>query len=56
MFRETTGTTPLQWLCAERVRRAQDLLEDTDETVERIASLCGFGSAYQRTFRSHATT
>ena len=35
-FRETTGTTPLQWLCAERVRRAQDLLENTDDTIERI--------------------
>jgi AraC family transcriptional activator FtrA len=52
-FRETTGTTPLQWLCAERVRRAQDLLENTDETVERIASLCGFGSAHQ--MRTHFT-
>jgi transcriptional regulator GlxA family with amidase domain len=39
-FRETTGTTPLQWLCAERVRRAQDLLENTDETA---ASATGQG-------------
>jgi AraC-like DNA-binding protein len=31
----------LQWLCAERVRRAQDLLENTDDTIERIATLCG---------------
>ena len=38
----TTGTTPLQWLCAERVRRAQELLESTEDTVERIATLCGF--------------
>jgi transcriptional regulator GlxA family with amidase domain len=50
-FRETTGTTPLQWLCAERVRRAQDLLENTDDTIERIATLCGFGSAHQ--MRTH---
>jgi AraC-like DNA-binding protein len=49
--RETTGTTPLQWLCAERVRRAQDLLENTDDTIERIATLCGFGSAHQ--MRTH---
>ena len=42
-FREMTGTTPLQWLCAERVRRAQDLLENTDDTVDRIAepAACG---------------
>jgi AraC family transcriptional regulator, transcriptional activator FtrA len=52
-FRETTGTTPLQWLCAERVRRAQDLLENTGHTIERIAILCGFGSAHQ--MRTHFT-
>jgi AraC family transcriptional activator FtrA len=52
-FRETTGTTPLQWLCAERVRRAQDLLENTDDTIERIATSCGFGSAHQ--MRTHFT-
>ena len=44
-FREYV-TTPLQWLCAERVRRAQEL-ESTDNTIERIAALCGFGSAHQ---------
>jgi transcriptional regulator GlxA family with amidase domain len=43
----------LQWLCAERVRRAQDLLENTDDTIERIAMLCGFGSAHQ--LRTHFT-
>jgi transcriptional regulator GlxA family with amidase domain len=52
-FRETTGTTPLQWLCAERVRRAQELLESSEDTVERIATRCGFGSAHQ--LRVHFT-
>jgi AraC family transcriptional regulator, transcriptional activator FtrA len=52
-FRETTGTTPLQWLCAERVRRAQDLLENTDETIDRIADACGLGSAHR--LRTHFT-
>ena len=52
-FRETTGTTPLQWLCRERVRRAQDLLENTDDTIDRIAARCGFGSAPR--LRSHFT-
>ena len=52
-FRETTGTTPLQWLCAERVRRAQDLLENTDDTVDRIASMSGLGSAQR--LRTHFT-
>ena len=52
-FRETTGTTPLQWLCAERVRRAQDLLENTDDTIDRIAERCGLGSAHR--LRTHFT-
>jgi AraC family transcriptional regulator, transcriptional activator FtrA len=52
-FREATGTTPLQWMCAERVRRAQDLLENTDDTIDRIAASCGFGSAHQ--MRTHFT-
>lgn len=50
-FREATGTTPLQWLCRERVRRAQDLLENTDDTIDRIADLCGLGSAHR--LRTH---
>ena len=52
-FRATTGTTPLQWLCAERVRRAQDLLENTGDTIDRIADTCGLGSAHR--LRTHFT-
>jgi transcriptional regulator GlxA family with amidase domain len=52
-FRETTGTTPLHWLCVERVRRARELLENTDDTVDRIADMCGFGSA--QILRTHFT-
>ena len=44
-FYAATGTTPLQWLLAERVRRAQELLETSDQTIDRIAAECGFGSA-----------
>ncbi len=44
-FRDATGTTPRQWILAQRVILAQRLLETTDEPVERIASRCGFGSA-----------
>jgi transcriptional regulator GlxA family with amidase domain len=44
-FRAATGTTPRQWLLSQRVMLAQRLLETTDESVEHIASLCGFGSA-----------
>lgn len=44
-FVAVTGTTPLQWLLRQRVLLAQQLLETTDEPVERLASRCGFGSA-----------
>jgi transcriptional regulator GlxA family with amidase domain len=52
-FQAATGTTPLQWLLQQRVRRARHLLESTDEPIERIASLAGFGSAPN--FRAHFT-
>lgn len=44
-FRAETGTSPLRWLLHQRVLRAQRLLETSREGVERIAVLCGFGSA-----------
>ncbi|NUT36079.1 MAG: helix-turn-helix domain-containing protein [Hamadaea sp.] len=44
-FAETTGTSPLRWLTTERIRLAQQLLETTDEPVERIAHRTGFGTA-----------
>lgn len=44
-FREQTGTTPLQWLLATRVRRAQALLETTRLSVEQIATRTGFETA-----------
>jgi transcriptional regulator GlxA family with amidase domain len=44
-FQTATGTTPLQWMLSQRVRRAQHLLEATDEPIERIATLSGFGTA-----------
>ncbi|MFD1536350.1 GlxA family transcriptional regulator [Nonomuraea guangzhouensis] len=52
-FREQTGTTPLQWLLRARVRRAQLLLETTDDGVERIAAQAGFGSptAFRERFK-----
>jgi len=44
-FRAVTGTTPHQWLVRQRVLYAQRLLETTDESVDRVAALAGFGSA-----------
>jgi len=52
-FQAATGTTPLQWLLAQRVRRARHLLEATDEPVERVATMAGFGTAAN--LRQHFT-
>lgn len=50
-FRETTGTTPLRWLLTQRIRRAQELLEATDDSVDAIATATGMGTA--TTLRRH---
>jgi AraC family transcriptional activator FtrA len=50
-FRAATGAAPIEWLLRLRVRRAQELLESTDEPVERIAEIAGFGSP--ETLRHH---
>ena len=44
-FLASTGTTPLQWILAERVRLAQRLLETTGLPVDAIAHQSGFGTA-----------
>lgn len=44
-FRATVGQTPLQWLLTQRVRRAQELLESTDESIEAVAHATGMGTA-----------
>ena len=41
-FRDQTGTTPLQWVLSARVRRAQELLEMGNHSVEAIAEATGF--------------
>lgn len=44
-FREETGLSPQQWLVRQRIDRARQLLEDSDQPVDRIAQESGFGSA-----------
>ncbi|MFC1413495.1 helix-turn-helix domain-containing protein [Streptacidiphilus sp. N1-12] len=44
-FRSVLGETPLQWLLTQRVRRAQELLEATDQSVEAVALATGMGTA-----------
>src|SRR5215472_1714005 len=50
-FVAETGTTPQRWLTGQRILLAQQLLEDTDETIDFIAERAGFGNA--ATFRHH---
>src|SRR5437763_853802 len=60
-FRATTGTTPMQWVLRQRVLLAQRLLETSDEPVDRVAELAGFGSPaalrqhFQRLVRTSPT-
>jgi transcriptional regulator GlxA family with amidase domain len=50
-FAATTGQSPLRWLHTQRVRRAQELLETTDLSIEQIAARTGMGTA--TTLRRH---
>ena len=50
-FRAASGAAPIEWLIRLRVRRAQDLLETTDASVDRVAELSGFGAS--ETLRHH---
>ena len=44
-FREATGVTVSKWLAAERIGRAQQLLETTDMSIEQVAAEAGFGTS-----------
>ena len=44
-FTRLVGKTPHQIIAEERLRRARQLLIDTDFTLEQIAAMSGFSSA-----------
>jgi AraC family transcriptional activator FtrA len=44
-FLAETGTTPHRWLTMQRVLYAQQLLEETQLSIEQVAAQCGFGTA-----------
>jgi transcriptional regulator GlxA family with amidase domain len=50
-FRAATGAAPIEWLIRLRVRRAQDLLETSDASIDHIADASGFGAP--ETLRHH---
>jgi AraC family transcriptional activator FtrA len=53
-FAEELGTSPGQWLLAQRINAARALLEETDLTVDAIASRVGLASATNLRRRFHA--
>ena len=55
-FRNETGTTPLQWLLAQRVSAAQRLLETSTLPIERIAERVGLGTAANLRVHFHRVT
>jgi len=44
-FVQETGTTPQRWLTGQRILLAQQLLEESDATVDLVAERSGFGNA-----------
>ena len=44
-FAAVTGTTPKEWIVAQRLVLGRRLLETTDASVERVAVASGFGTA-----------
>jgi AraC-like DNA-binding protein len=53
-FRATTGVPPHKWLLLHRIRRACEMMEQTDLTLAEIAHSCGFAdqSHFSRRFRA----
>jgi AraC-like DNA-binding protein len=44
LFKQELGQTPHKWLTAIRLEHAKRLLAESDQTLEQIASACGFSS------------
>lgn len=44
-FKQVTGSTFGEWLTSERIKSAQQHLETTQDSVEIIATACGFGTS-----------
>lgn len=54
-FKKSTGMTPVEYLTAMRLQRAEGLLIHSDHSVAQIAALCGFENPYyfSNTFKKH---
>ncbi|MFI5663902.1 GlxA family transcriptional regulator [Streptomyces sp. NPDC051684] len=58
IFKSELGTTPSAYVESARVERARQRLESSDDTLDRIASTCGFGTTdtLVRAFRRRLDT
>lgn len=58
IFKAELGRTPHAYVESVRVERAANLLETTDDTLERVATVCGFGTVDTliRAFRRRLAT
>ncbi|MDQ2847659.1 MAG: helix-turn-helix domain-containing protein [Actinomycetota bacterium] len=52
-FVAETGSTPARWLALQRLHHARYLLEETELSIEQVATRCGFGTGAQ--LRHHFT-
>jgi AraC family transcriptional regulator len=55
-FKVSMGTPPHRWLLRQRVRRAGEMLERTNESIAAIALACGFADQSHLTRVFHAVT
>ncbi|MFF1510386.1 GlxA family transcriptional regulator [Streptomyces sp. NPDC058326] len=53
-FRDEAGMTPVQWLTAQRLELAKQLLETTDLSIDLVAHRAGLGSG--NSLRAHMRT
>jgi len=50
-FEDAVGMTPAKWLLGERIAKARDLLESSENPIEEVAAMAGFGTS--ATMRHH---
>jgi len=54
-FRQVTGQTPFQYVCARRIERAKDLLSTANEPIVEVAEAVGYDShtSFHAAFRRY---
>ena len=55
IFKTATGSSPVEYITEQRLRRACDLLEHGDLTLSQVAETCGYTDRlyFQRVFKRH---